>query len=84
MSNWNGKQIRAAVKLARSHGFAKIVSSQPEYSLLHRRPERGIIPASAANGVSQIVWSPLAQGVLTGKYMPGARYGSGTRAAARS
>jgi aryl-alcohol dehydrogenase-like predicted oxidoreductase len=84
VSNWNGKQIRAAVELARSHGFAKIVSSQPEYSLLHRNPERGVFPASATNGVSQIVWSPLAQGVLTGKYVPGARYRTGTRAEARS
>jgi 1-deoxyxylulose-5-phosphate synthase len=83
VSNWNGKQIRAAVRLAREHGFAKIVSSQPEYSLLHRNPERGVIPASAANGISQIVWSPLAQGVLTGKYAPGAAFASDTRAAAR-
>jgi aryl-alcohol dehydrogenase-like predicted oxidoreductase len=84
VSNWNGKQIRAAVALAREHGFAKIVSSQPEYSLLHRRPERGIFPASVQNGISQIVWSPLAQGVLTGKYAPGGTYAAGTRAAARS
>jgi len=83
VSNWNGKQIRDGVRLAREHGFAKIVSSQPEYSLLHRRPERGIMPASAANGISQIVWSPLAQGVLTGKYMPGQAFEATTRAAAR-
>ena len=84
VSNWNGKQIRTAAELARKQGFAKIVSSQPEYSLLHRNPERGVFPASAANGISQIVWSPLAQGVLTGKYMPGVGYASGTRAEARS
>ena len=83
VSNWNGKQIRAAVRLAREHGFAKIVSSQPEYSLLHRNPERGVFPASRANGISQIVWSPLAQGVLTGKYLPGRSYAEGTRAAVR-
>jgi aryl-alcohol dehydrogenase-like predicted oxidoreductase len=83
VSNWNGKQIRAAVRLAREHGFAKIVSSQPEYSLLHRNPERGVFPASREGGVSQIVWSPLAQGVLTGKYLPGGDYGSETRAATR-
>ncbi len=83
VSNWNGKQIRAAVRLARDNGYTKIISSQPEYSLLHRRPERGIIPASAANGISQIVWSPLAQGVLTGKYAPGTTFASDTRAAAR-
>jgi 1-deoxyxylulose-5-phosphate synthase len=83
VSNWTGKQIRAAVRLAREHGFAKIVSSQPEYSLIHRNPERGVFPASAANGISQIVWSPLAQGVLTGKYEPGTAFAADTRAAAR-
>ncbi|MGZ4291877.1 MAG: aldo/keto reductase family protein [Gaiellaceae bacterium] len=83
VSNWNGKQIRAAVALAHERGVAKIVSSQPEYSLLHRGPERGVFPAGARNGISQIVWSPLAQGVLTGKYAPGEQFGAGTRAAAR-
>jgi aryl-alcohol dehydrogenase-like predicted oxidoreductase len=83
VSNWNGEQIRAAVDLAREHAYAKIVSSQPEYSLLHRDPERDVFPASRENGISQIVWSPLAQGVLTGKYAPGEGYGSGTRAEAR-
>jgi len=83
VSNWNGEQIQAAVDLAREHGFAKIVSSQPEYSLLHRDPERDVFPVSRENGISQIVWSPLAQGVLTGKYAPGEGYGSGTRAEER-
>jgi aryl-alcohol dehydrogenase-like predicted oxidoreductase len=83
VSNWTGDQIRGAVELAREHGFAKIVSSQPEYSLLHREPEEDVIPASRENGVSQIVYSPLAQGVLSGKYRPGASYGEDTRAAAR-
>jgi aryl-alcohol dehydrogenase-like predicted oxidoreductase len=84
VSNWSGAQIRNAVDLAREHGFAKIVSSQPEYSLLLRDPEEDMIPASRENGVSQIVYSPLAQGVLTGKYAPGEGAGEGTRAAARS
>jgi aryl-alcohol dehydrogenase-like predicted oxidoreductase len=83
MSNWSGDQIRNAVALAREHGYAKIVSSQPEYSLLHREPEEDVIPASRESGVSQIVWSPLAQGVLSGKYRPGADWDEGTRAAAR-
>jgi hypothetical protein len=52
-------------------GVAKFVSSQPQYSLLWREPEKEVIPLCAANGISQIVWSPLAQGVLTGKYRPG-------------
>ncbi len=68
VSNWSGEQIRGAVDLAREQGFAKIVSSQPEYSLLHRDAEEDVIPASRENGVSQIVYSPLAQGVLSGKY----------------
>jgi aryl-alcohol dehydrogenase-like predicted oxidoreductase len=83
VSNWTGDQIRGAVELAREKGFAKIVSSQPEYSLLHREPEKDVIPASRENGVSQIVYSPLAQGVLSGKYRPGEGYADDTRAAAR-
>jgi aryl-alcohol dehydrogenase-like predicted oxidoreductase len=84
VSNWSGEQIRGAVELAREHGFAKIVSSQPEYSLLHREPEEDVIPASRENGVSQVVYSPLAQGVLSGKYAPGEAAHEGTRAAVRS
>jgi aryl-alcohol dehydrogenase-like predicted oxidoreductase len=84
VSNWSGDQIRGAVELAREHGFAKIVSSQPEYSLLHRQPEEDVIPASRESGVSQIVYSPLAQGVLSGKYAPGEAAREGTRAAARA
>jgi aryl-alcohol dehydrogenase-like predicted oxidoreductase len=83
VSNWNGEQIRRAVVLAREHGFAKIVSSQPEYSLLRRDPEKDVIPASRENGISQIPWSPLAQGVLTGNYRPGESFADRTRAAAR-
>ena len=82
VSNWSGEQIRSAVELAHEKGFAKIVSSQPEYSLLHREPEEDVIPASREVGVSQIVYSPLAQGVLSGKYRPGESYGDETRAAA--
>jgi aryl-alcohol dehydrogenase-like predicted oxidoreductase len=62
-------------------GVEKFVSSQPQYSLLHRGPERALIPLSARSGISQIVWSPLAQGVLTGKYLPGAKTPSDSRAA---
>ena len=83
VSNWQGDQIRRAVQLARKHGFAKIVSSQPQYSLLRRDPEQDVIPASRENGISQIPWSPLAQGVLTGKYRPGESFAGETRAAAR-
>jgi aryl-alcohol dehydrogenase-like predicted oxidoreductase len=83
VSTWSGDQIRGAVALAQERGFAKIVSSQPEYSLLHRDPEEDVIPASRENGVSQIVYSPLAQGVLSGKYRPGESFAEDTRAAAR-
>jgi aryl-alcohol dehydrogenase-like predicted oxidoreductase len=83
-SNWTGEQIQQAIDLARDHGYVKIVSSQPEYSLLHREPEEDVIPASKANGISQVVYSPLAQGVLSGKYAPGKAASEGTRASARA
>jgi len=76
-SEWPADKIRAAVEMA---GVAKFVSSQPQYSLLWRRPEKDVIPVCAANGISQIVWSPLGQGVLTGKYSPDAPPPEGTRA----
>ena len=82
-SNWSGEQIQQAIDLAREHGYVKIVSSQPEYSLLHREPEEDVIPVSKANGISQVVYSPLAQGVLSGKYAPGEPASEGTRASAR-
>jgi len=83
VSNWSGEQIQSAVYLCREHGWVKPVSSQPEYSLLHREPEEDVFPVSRPNGISQIVYSPLAQGVLTGKYRPGEPPAEGTRAAAR-
>jgi aryl-alcohol dehydrogenase-like predicted oxidoreductase len=83
-SNWTGEQIQHAIDLARERGYVKIVSSQPEYSLLHREPEEDVIQVSKANGISQVVYSPLAQGVLTGKYAPGEAASEGTRAAARA
>jgi aryl-alcohol dehydrogenase-like predicted oxidoreductase len=79
VSNWSGAQIQQAVDL----GIVNIVSSQPEYSMLHRDPEQDVFPVSRANGISQIVYSPLAQGVLSGKYKPGEAAPDGTRAAAR-
>jgi aryl-alcohol dehydrogenase-like predicted oxidoreductase len=83
-SNWTGEQIQQAIDLARERGYVKIVSSQPEYSLLHREPEEDVIPASKENGISQVVYSPLAQGVLSGKYAPGEAASEGTRASARA
>jgi aryl-alcohol dehydrogenase-like predicted oxidoreductase len=82
-SNWSAAQIQASLDLSRDLGLEKFVSSQPQYSLLHREPELDVFPLCAANGISQIVWSPLAQGVLTGKYVPGEGFADGTRGAAR-
>jgi 1-deoxyxylulose-5-phosphate synthase len=79
-SEWSASQIQASLDLTRAHGWAKFVSSQPQYSLLWRSPEDDVIPLCAANGISQIVWSPLAQGALTGKYKPGAPPPEGSRA----
>src|SRR5438128_2318855 len=76
-SEWPAERIRAALDMA---GVETFVSSQPQYSLLWRQPEPEIIPLCAANGISQIVWSPLAQGVLSGKYAPGAPPPAGSRA----
>jgi aryl-alcohol dehydrogenase-like predicted oxidoreductase len=81
VSNWTGEQIQRAVDLCGEHGYAKPVSSQPQYSLLHRDPEHTVFPVCRENGISQIVWSPLAQGVLTGKYKAGESFVEGTRAA---
>jgi aryl-alcohol dehydrogenase-like predicted oxidoreductase len=79
-SEWSADQIQASLDLSREHGWAKFVSSQPQYSLLHRAPEQDVIPLCKENGISQIVWSPLGQGVLTGKYRPGAEPPEGSRA----
>lgn len=76
-SEWSPQQIEASIALK---GVEHFVSSQPQYSLLYRRIEKKVIPISAANGISQIVWSPIAQGVLSGKYLPGAKIPDHTRA----
>ena len=81
-SEWTAEQIDAALAIAREEGLETPVSSQPQYSLLWRRIEdNGVLRISTENGISQIVWSPLAQGVLTGKYQPGQPPPEGTRAA---
>jgi aryl-alcohol dehydrogenase-like predicted oxidoreductase len=67
-SEWTREQIEAAIEIA---GPDLFVSSQPQYSMLWRAPEEELFPLCEANGISQIVWSPLAQGVLTGKYRAG-------------
>lgn len=79
-SEWPAEGIRAARELP---GVVRFVSSQPQYSLLWRKPEAEIIPLCEAEKISQIVWSPLAQGTLTGKYRPGRAPAAGTRAASQ-
>jgi aryl-alcohol dehydrogenase-like predicted oxidoreductase len=77
-SEWTAEQIEAAIEIA---GDELFVSSQPQYSMLWRAPEAELFPLSEAHGISQIVWSPLAQGVLSGKYVPGEPAPADSRAA---
>ncbi len=79
VSEWTADQIRAGHALAQDLGI-QLISNQPQYSMLWRVIEDEIVPASDELGVSQIVWSPIAQGVLTGKYKPGAEPPEGSRA----
>jgi aryl-alcohol dehydrogenase-like predicted oxidoreductase len=76
-SEWSPEQIQAAIDIA---GPGLFVSSQPQYSMLWQAPEAEIFPLCAAHGISQIVWSPLGQGLLTGKYRPGQPPPAGSRA----
>ncbi len=79
VSEWTADQIRAGVEMARELNF-QLISSQPQYSMLWRVIEDEVGPTCAELGVSQIVWSPIAQGVLTGKYVPGQPLPEGSRA----
>jgi aryl-alcohol dehydrogenase-like predicted oxidoreductase len=79
VSEWTADQLRAGHALATEMGF-QLISNQPQYSMLWRVIEAEVVPASEELGVSQIVWSPIAQGVLTGKYRPGQAPPEGTRA----
>ncbi|MDQ2758605.1 MAG: aldo/keto reductase family protein [Actinomycetota bacterium] len=80
VSEWTAEQIRDGVALAKQLGF-QLISSQPQYSMLWRVIEDEVVPTCEELGVSQIVWSPIAQGVLTGKYVPGQKAPEGSRAA---
>jgi aryl-alcohol dehydrogenase-like predicted oxidoreductase len=77
-SEWTVEQIQAGLEVP---GAKKWVSSQPQYNMIWRAPEAELIPLCAEHGISQIVWSPLAQGVLTGKYKPGEKPPADSRAA---
>jgi 1-deoxyxylulose-5-phosphate synthase len=80
-SEWPAEKIADATDLA---DVEKFVSSQPQYSMIWRGIERDVIPYCAQHGISQIVWSPLAQGILTGKYKPGEQPPKDSRAASES
>ena len=79
VSEWTADQIRAGHALAKDLGI-QLISSQPQYSMLWRVIESEVVPACEELGISQIVWSPIAQGVLTGKYAPGEAAPAGSRA----
>ena len=80
VSEWKAGQIRDAVSMQQELGLSRFVSSQPEYSMLWRVIEADVVPTCRELGLSQIVWSPMAQGVLTGKYLPGQQRPPGSRA----
>ena len=80
VSEWKASEIERALEIAGEMGFDRLVSNQPQYSMLWRVIEDEVVPLCAREGVSQIVWSPIAQGVLTGKYLPGQAPPEGSRA----
>lgn len=79
-SEWKAEEISAALSIQKAKGWTKFVSSQPQYSALWRVIESKVIPLSQKEGIGQIVWSPMAQGVLSGKYLPGKKPPAGSRA----
>ena len=79
VSEWTADQLREGHKLATELGF-QLISNQPQYSILWRVIEGEVVPVSQELGISQVVWSPIAQGVLTGKYRPGEQPPEGSRA----
>jgi aryl-alcohol dehydrogenase-like predicted oxidoreductase len=84
VSEWRADEIAAAVRIAADLGLNRIVSNQPQYNMLWRVIEKEIVPLSEKEGVGQIAFSPIAQGVLTGKYLPGAEPPAGSRATDQS
>jgi voltage-dependent potassium channel beta subunit len=80
VSEWRAEEIARALKIADEMGLDRIISNQPQYNMLWRVIESEVVPLSEKEGIGQIVWSPIAQGVLTGKYQPGAAPPAGSRA----
>jgi voltage-dependent potassium channel beta subunit len=80
VSEWRADEIAAALKIADQMGLDRIISNQPQYNMIWRVIESEVVELSQREGIGQIVWSPIAQGVLTGKYLPGAAPPAGSRA----
>jgi aryl-alcohol dehydrogenase-like predicted oxidoreductase len=80
VSEWRAEEIAAALKIAGEMGLDRIVSNQPQYNMIWRVIESEVVPLCEREGIGQIVWSPIAQGVLTGKYLPGTEPPAGSRA----
>src|SRR5579875_3188437 len=80
VSEWRAEEIAAALKIAGEMGFDRIVSNQPQYNMLWRVIEAEVVPLCEKEGIGQVVFSPIAQGVLTGKYLPGSAAPPGSRA----
>jgi aryl-alcohol dehydrogenase-like predicted oxidoreductase len=80
VSEWRAEEIADALRIAGEMGLDRIVSNQPQYNMIWRVIESEVLPLCAAEGIGQIVWSPIAQGALTGKYLPGAAHPGGSRA----
>jgi aryl-alcohol dehydrogenase-like predicted oxidoreductase len=81
VSEWTADQISDALRIAKEMNLDRIISNQPRYNMVQRRIETDVIPLCEREGIGQVVFSPLAQGVLTGKYSPGDAPDEGTRAA---
>jgi aryl-alcohol dehydrogenase-like predicted oxidoreductase len=80
VSEWRSEEIAAALRIADQMGLDRIVSNQPQYNIIWRVIESEVVPLCEKEGISQIVWSPIAQGALTGKYLPGTAPPAGSRA----
>ncbi len=80
VSEWRADQIADALKIADEMGFDRLISNQPQYNMVWRVIESEVVPLCEQEGVGQIVFSPIAQGVLTGKYLPGSEPPAGSRA----
>ncbi len=80
VSEWRSEEIAAALRIADDLGLDRIISNQPQYNMIWRVIEAEVIPLCEREGIGQIVWSPIAQGALTGKYLPGGEVPQGSRA----